>query len=263
MTFQDIDFHIELFKAFLEPIGSQNEILNRIRKKSGYSKNAFILKLEQAYSNLNEAWKLELGKKRSFIHPENLEGFGFPISGLNRYPQLIDFSQAFHGHLTEDNLNQISSLVGSLKIKYMMKDLNNMVFEKSEAEEKPNNQFENQFNTMPIEEVRKHFKPLIERKKPNGEMWMTEGDFEIFMKRSFGGQTELPKPKINIGGTGKFAVVKLFYQFYSKSTDHPYNGDRKKDPFVKLLKDAFENSNFNELTNDNFKGDKNKKYEWD
>lgn len=149
MTFQDIDFHIELFKAFLEPIGSQNEILSRIRKKSGYSKNAFILKLEQAYSNLNEAWKLELSKKRSFIHPENLKGFGFPISGLNRYPQLIDFSQAFHGHLTEDNLNQISSLVSSLKIKYIMKDLNNMVFEKSEAEEKPNNQVKSKSKTIP------------------------------------------------------------------------------------------------------------------
>jgi len=119
------------------------------------------------------------------------------------------------------------------------------------------------FNKMPIEEVRNHFKLLIEKENPRKTIWMTEGDFEIFMKRSFGGQTELPKPEINIGGTGKYAVVKLFYQFYSKSTDHPYNGNRKKDPFVKLLKDAFVNSDFDDLTNDNFKGDKNKKYEWD
>jgi hypothetical protein len=133
---------------------------------------------------------------------------------------------------------------------------------KKEETAPPDENIKNQFNTMLIEEVRKHFKPLIEIKKPNGEMWMTEGDFEIFMKRSFGGQTELPKPKINIGGTGKYAVVKLFYQFYSKSTDHPHNGNRKKDPFVKLLKDAFVNSDFNDLTNDNFKGDKHK-HEWD
>ena len=143
-----------------------------------------------------------------------------------------------------------------------MTDLNNMVFEKSDSEEKPNNQFENQFNKMTIEDVKNHFKPLIIRENPDKKIWMTEGDFEIFMKRSFGGQTELPKPEINIGRRGKYAVVKLFYQFYSKSTDHPYNGDRKKDPFVKLLKDAFENSVYNDLTNDNFKGDKNKKYEW-
>jgi len=178
MEIQDIDFHIELFKAFLEPIGSQNEILNRIRKKSGYSKNAFILKLEQAYSNLNEAWKLELSKKRSFIHPENLKGFGFPISGLNRYPQLIDFSQAFHGHLTEDNLNQISSLVSSLKIKYMRKDLNNMVFEKSEAEEKPNNQVKSKSKTIPPKAL-KTLKELLKGK------FGTDKEYQDLKKRLF------------------------------------------------------------------------------
>jgi hypothetical protein len=126
----------------------------------------------------------------------------------------------------------------------------------------PAENIEKKFNKMPIEEVRKHLKLLIQKENPTiKKIWMTEGDFEIFMKRSFGGQTELSKPKINIGSTGKYAVVKLFYQFYSKSTDHPYNGDRKKDPFVKLLKDAFENSDFDDLTNDNFKGDKHK-YEW-
>src|SRR5690606_21297005 len=76
---------------------------------------------------------------------------------------------------------------------------------------------ENKFNQMPMNEVQDHFKPLTEKKNKKGEIWMTEEHFHNFLKRSFGGKMDLPKPKINIGNRGKFAVVKLFYLYYQKS----------------------------------------------
>lgn len=125
------------------------------------------------------------------------------------------------------------------------------------------NEFENKFNSMPIEEVREHFRPLTEKKNriSGGEIWMAKEDFEIFLRRSFGGETNLPKPKINIGSKGKYAVVKLFHSFYEKTLDHPYNGPREKDPVFNLLKDAFKTSIFDNERKDNFKSDKSK-YPW-
>lgn len=124
------------------------------------------------------------------------------------------------------------------------------------------NTIENKFNQMPMDEVREHFKQLIEKKNPNKDVWMTKQNFDVFLKRSFGGQTNLPKPNINIGNRGKFAIVKLFHNFYEKTLDHPYNGPREKDKVFNLLKDAFNTSIFEKERKDNFKSDKSK-YPWD
>lgn len=120
---------------------------------------------------------------------------------------------------------------------------------------------ENKFNRMPMNEIRSHFKPLTEKKNPSGEIWMTLENFNIFLKRSFGGETHLLKPKINIGNRGKFAIVKLFYLFYQKSLNENLQENSKKDPFLNLLKDAFDLDDFMDLRGDNFKVDKSK-YDW-
>jgi len=128
--------------------------------------------------------------------------------------------------------------------------------------ENPGVNIGNKFNQMKIEDVRNHFLPLIKTKNPKKVIWMTTSDFEIFLKRSFDMQTDLSKPKINLGHGAKYATVKLFYKFYEKCQNEYLTQNRNKDPFVELLKNAFDTSLFNDLTNENFKGDKSK-YEWD
>lgn len=123
-------------------------------------------------------------------------------------------------------------------------------------------EFENKFNQMPIEEVRSHFKPLIEINNPKGIIWMTKEDFEIFIRKSFGEDESLEKPKINLGHGAKMALIKLFYQFYDKCQNEYLTQDRKKDPFLDLLKNAFNTDIFNNLDKSNFKSKKSMKYIW-
>jgi hypothetical protein len=119
---------------------------------------------------------------------------------------------------------------------------------------------ENKFNQMPIDQVRYHFKPLIEKENPKGVIWMSASDFDIFIERSFGMQTDLSKPKINLGHGAKYAIVKLFYGFYDKCQVEFLTQNRNKGPFIELLKKAFDTDIFDDMTNDNFKEKSN--YEW-
>jgi len=88
---------------------------------------------------------------------------------------------------------------------------------------------DNKFNTMPLTDVKNFFNVLIKKRNPKGKIWMNQSDFETFIQRSFGLQTELKKPKINIGRGGKY---------------------------------AFETKTFTDLRSDNFKRSKSK-YDWD
>jgi hypothetical protein len=108
--------------------------------------------------------------------------------------------------------------------------------------------FENKFNDTPIELVIDHFKQLVETKNKSNEYWMTKEDFEIFIRRSFGLEKDLPKPEIKIGVTGKGKVIKLFYLFYSGSFEYGYSENNQKGLFVTLLKDAFYTDIFDNLT---------------
>lgn len=123
-------------------------------------------------------------------------------------------------------------------------------------------ELKNEFNRMDFEEVRKHFIQLTKKLNKSKKKWMTEHDFDVFLKRSFGGQKDLSKPKIEIGSGGKYAVVKLFHAFFSKSHSHSYEANTRKQPYIDLLKNAFDTEAFNNLQNNNFKIDKSK-YEWD
>lgn len=118
------------------------------------------------------------------------------------------------------------------------------------------------FNSMPLEEAISHFSPLMVEKNKSGVVWMEKHDFDLFIKRSICMQSHLPKPKINIGYGGKYAIIKLFHNFYSKSLKNYYSVDRKKDLYVELLKDAFDIPVFNNLSNDDFKGGKSEYKKW-
>ena len=119
----------------------------------------------------------------------------------------------------------------------------------------------NKFTQMPFEEVRFHFLPLIKQKTPKREIWMTNEDFEFFLRRSLGREEGLIKPKINLGFGAKYAIVELFYGFYEKCQKGEYNQNRNKEPFVELLKNAFDTKIFDNIDNSNFKPKKSK-YEW-
>jgi hypothetical protein len=115
---------------------------------------------------------------------------------------------------------------------------------------------------MPLEKVINHFSPLKFEKNKSKVVWMEKDDFDLFIKRSICMQSQLPKPKINLGYGGKYAIIKLFHIFYSNSVKHYYSVDRKKDLYVELLKDAFNIPDFNNLSNDDFKGGKSQYNKW-
>jgi len=115
------------------------------------------------------------------------------------------------------------------------------------------------FNGMSMEQVRSFFMPLVTKKNKNGKQWMTEENFEIFMKRSFL-QIDLPKPKINVGHGNKYAVVALFYKFYDLCDSENFTESNKKEPYLSLLKNAFNTTTFNDVELSNFKV--KSKYSW-
>jgi hypothetical protein len=130
-----------------------------------------------------------------------------------------------------------------------------------QKKEKPKeeNPLENKFNTLDIEEVIKHFKPLTTKKIKN-EPWMTDEDFDIFIRRSFCEEENLSKPKIKIGHGKKYAVVTLFYKFYEFCDSENYTENNKKEPYLSLLKGAFETTTFDNVILSNFKV--KSKYSW-
>ena len=139
--------------------------------------------------------------------------------------------------------------------------LRNFLRGERESNKEGKKEIKNTFNSQPIEQIRDHFKGLIEKLNPRKKVWMTKEDFEKFIKRSFEGKTKLKKPKINIGYGGKFALVKLFYNFYQYCQNENLTENRSKDPFIELLKNAFDTNNFDDITNGNFKGNLSK-YNW-
>jgi hypothetical protein len=264
MEFQELDFHKVLYQAYLEPPGARNQFLDRIRKKESYKREEFLIKLEEALDHFKQAFEIESKK----VVLRNVEDFGFPISALTRYEPLRPFASNFSGHISKAVLNDLGQILALYKFEQTAKRVNKLLDRKLlEAEKKSKTdqetEIKNTFNSMPIEEVREHFRPLTEKKNriSGGEIWMTKEDFEIFLRRSFGGESNLPKPKIKIGSKGKYAVVKLFHSFYEKTLDHPYNGPREIDPVFNLLKNAFETSIYDNERKDNFKNDKSK-YSW-
>ncbi|MEB2779994.1 hypothetical protein U3A58_06295 [Algoriphagus sp. C2-6-M1] len=259
------DFHIELIYAINEPEEAKWDYLDNLRKESKLSKAGFIAKLKQAKKNIFTAWE-DLEKKSKLRLPD-VDDLSFPYNSFLYYPHLKDFSTQFHGHINEQNLKTLENFIRQYELRTLQKEFlkkaNKAQSSKDDAETKKNEEgIKNIFNSMPIEQVREHFRPLTEKENPKKMVWMTSEDFEIFLSRSFGKVEDLEKPKINLGHGAKLALVKLFYQFYEKSQIEYYSQNRSKEPFLNLLKDAFLTKEFNDLDASNFKAS-NSKYEWD
>jgi hypothetical protein len=126
MTFQEIDFHIELFKAYLQPPGANFAYLDIVKKKSGYPKDAFLAKLDQAYNNIEEAWQIEHDLK-TFRLIGSLKDLALPISMFNRYPVLFNFSMAFQGHINKVLLENLSQMILVYKTQYRIKKIGKLI----------------------------------------------------------------------------------------------------------------------------------------
>jgi hypothetical protein len=146
----------------------------------------------------------------------------------------------------------------------------NLLFEKSKSisESSPlgddeqrdeKNTLEIKFIRLDIEKVINHFKPLTTKKIKN-QSWMTDEDFDIFIRRSFFEEKDLSKPKIKIFNGKKYAVVTLFYRFYELCCTENVTENNKKEPFLILLKEAFETTTFDNVILSNFKV--KSKYSW-
>jgi hypothetical protein len=120
MKFQEIDFHIELFKAYLEPKEARFAYLDRVKKKSGYPRKAFFAKLDQAFDTIREAWQNEYDLKTYRLIGE-LKDLALPISIFSRYPALFHFSMAFQGHIDKGTLEGLSRLKTLYKLFKMAK----------------------------------------------------------------------------------------------------------------------------------------------
>lgn len=258
------DFHIELIKAISEPDQAKWDYLDNLRKQTNLSKGGFIAKLKDANNNIFQAWKsLEMDQN---LKLPGVENWSFPFNSFLYYPHLKDFSTQFQGHINEQHLKNLENFIKLYELRILQKEyLKKAKKAKSskEKEESENNEEEikNTFYSMPFDQIKDHFKPLIEKKNPKGIIWMTNEAFDVFLKRSFEEKINLSKPKINIGFGGKYAIVKLFYQFYNHCQNESLTENRSKNPFIELLKNAFDTKDFDDLTNENFKGDKSD-FDW-
>jgi hypothetical protein len=271
MKFNEIDFHIELVRACNEPPGNRINYLLMLRNEAKYKKEPFIVKIKDAFKNIQNAWENEFNfKKAGLLNPESISDITIPIFHFREYPGLENFSMAFNGYINKQVLEELSELVISLNLYLGIKEIKKGVSELSQITDqkqtnnlkhKESNGLKNKFNLMPFEEVRSHFLPLIKIPNPKKIIWMTNEDFETFLRRSFGGEKDLEKPKINMGHGAKYAIVKLFYEFYNKCQIEDYNQTRNREPFLNLLKDAFLTKEFDDLDTSNFKAS-NSQYEW-
>lgn len=116
MTFQEIDYPVLLFKAYLEPVEVRFEYLDLAREKTGYSEKAFLAKLDQALKTLKSAFEDSVNDHKWRLQ-SNLTNLGIPISSFNRYQGLQNFSASFQGRLSGGLLENIDSFLLGYKFK--------------------------------------------------------------------------------------------------------------------------------------------------
>jgi hypothetical protein len=91
-----------------------------------------------------------------------------------------------------------------------------------------------------MKDVINHFEKLTTQKNKNKEFYLTKAQFISFIKRGFLADLTQPIQKINCIADEKGKVIKLFYLFYDKAVSL-YKHPRKKEKFIKLFIDCFDN----------------------
>lgn len=100
---------------------------------------------------------------------------------------------------------------------------------------------ENQFwKGLPMDEVVNHFIVFMEKKSRNGKPFLTEMEFIIFLEKGFLKQADLHKQKFNYTNTEKGLIVKRFYDLFTIALTK-YNEKNKKEKYIDLIYNCFDN----------------------
>jgi hypothetical protein len=112
------------------------------------------------------------------------------------------------------------------------------------------NNSKTKFNGMGLEEVRKHFRQLIEKKsKKDNKPLLTEKQFEQFITSAFLFPNIAPNEKIKMNfAHGEIGFIReLFYNFFIKSKIEYELTQHQKDKYIRLLTDYFEGFDYNTI----------------
>jgi len=259
-----IDASIIFNTAIIQDSRTIEKYLIEEQKKSNNSPQVFFGLL------LSHTKKISISKEIEYLKGRVLElTYELKIFDLEDAPTLSNLSREYNRTKKTKKLEEAKSKAINYEL---FNEIVNRLWEQSisgsevnpnaddsnvEDEEVP---LENKFNGMSMKQVRSFFMPLVTKKNRGGKHWMTEDDFEIFLKTSFL-KIDLTKPKINIGKSDKGAIKKLFFLFYEECLNESFSENNSKDRFVTLLKNAFNTPLFDDLTNDTFQK-RDSKYEW-
>jgi hypothetical protein len=150
---ENIDFHEKLIRANLEPYGVKLEYLELVRKETKLSKNAFSIKLSQAYNNLFDVYQGELVKAQNIMLTD-IKEYNFPFFYLNKYPGLINVSMIFGFDLmlSEKLLNELLELITLYNekriLKSVLKEFRNSKPIKEGQESKESNELKNELESI-------------------------------------------------------------------------------------------------------------------
>jgi len=245
--------------------GTIKKYLIEEQKKSSFSPQVFFDLL------LSHTKKISISKEIEYLNGKVLElTYDLKIFDEEVAPTLSDLNREYNRTKKTKKLEEAKAKAINHELFY---EIVNRLFEQSisgtGAKPNPDDRKEevieeevslvSKFNGMAMEQVRAFFMPLVTKKNKDGKQWMTEEDFEIFMKRTFL-EIDLPKPKINVGHGNKYAVVSLFYKFYDFCDSENFTENNKKEPYLSLLKNAFNTTTFNDVELSNFKV--KSKYSW-
>lgn len=124
MKFQEIDFHIELLRASLEPKGTKIDYLEMLRKESKFKRDVFLIKMETAFDNIHKAYQNEVFQQKSkHLNWKGEFDLRIPFYFFNKYPILTNFSNSFNGQFDKNLLAQMNELVNDMGIYYKIKGI--------------------------------------------------------------------------------------------------------------------------------------------
>lgn len=159
------------------------------------------------------------------------------------------------GHdLFDDHINYYSKKMQYYKDMYFIeKEQKNDPSTGDEKDVSPYKNYTNVFHEkMEISKAVQHFKVFTTAKSKNGEPFLTEKQFDNFIKRAFCGLSNIAKQKFNMAPRGeKFKIQYKFREFYESYYDY-FGTGHVQDKFVKLLTDNFVGWDFKNVK-DNFK----------
>jgi hypothetical protein len=214
---ENIDFHEKLIRANLEPHGVKLEFLELVRKETKLSKNAFSIKLSQAYNNLFDAYQGELVKAQNIMLTD-IKDYNFPFFYLKKdYPGLINVSMVFGFDLrvSEKLLNELLDLITLYNekriLKSVLKEFRNSKPIKEGQESKESNELKNELESIWVRNPKMSIEAFLQK---GFDLGLWDEKHELTAKRG------------SIYGSGKNLLANLYLTLKENSIQE--NIDYKK-----------------------------------